>query len=893
MSRVKSRQTIGDDEPGAQPEGLRDGAPGARWMPSWVREGRVPIRLKLVAVLFLPMTLLGSLAALRVVEVRHEAQDAQADARMAQVIAGPGSLLDLVIGERNFTAVYLLGAEELFSAVEPGQYLEARQDVDTAREEFEDFIARQDEEAQEVYAPALDALSGLREMRSAVDADEGPQDFQNVDAMQEMFERVDDIVNPLFDANQQVSLLVTDPALLRATAVVDQSLRQSNSLAVLTYQLATAALAGDAEGIDTPEQYVGITRRLRDMELGEQIIRLNAEGDLQAVVSDVYGGESMQTFFQLVNDALATGTPDVSAIFGAAQGDDESLTFADLREAAEEHLQESVDQMNRDAQQTRTVFAIFGLLALVVMAVVTALVARSITRPLRALTRLAISMATDRLPQAVQAILEAPPDKDVDLSDVEPIEIRTRDEVIDVARALSTVQDSALKLALEQAVIRRNIADSFVNLGRRNQLLLGRQLDFITELERNETDSEALADLYRLDHLATRMRRNAESLLVLAGIDPPRKWTAPVRITDVIRASLGEVEDYQRVVVQGMQPAAVVGAVTADLAHLLAELIENALTFSPPGRAVEVRGRFMSAEPSLVEPNDLPPSQGTYTITISDYGVGMSEEDIAQANQRLAGHETFMLASRFLGHYVSGKIAALHGIDVKLHNSSGRGLTATLRLPPSLLTSEEAQAVEVLAASAVLGGPLRASTLTTRALAVGSGAATQLSSSGDAGQGAQTPGGAHTTIETYQVGKTKFHVDRGSLTTLGPATQAPSDYAQLIRRAQGTQLPATDLVRMPRTGSQPAVGDETEAHAGSQEQPSGADRQRQQAPGGGDEGNEARAVHVQNFLSTFSAGVKQGREMVTPDGDKRNADEQSDDQLGAASEGDSAADSSD
>ena len=174
---------------------------------------------------------------------------------------------------------------------------------------------------------------------------------------------------------------------------------------------------------------------------------------------------------------------------------------------------------------------------------------------------------------------------------VDPVVVNTRDEVADVADALNTVQDTALDLAVEQAVLRRNIADTFVNLGRRNQNLLGRQLDFITELETNETDPDTLANLFRLDHLATRMRRNAESLLVLAGIEPPRKWAAPVRLTDVIRAALGEVEDYQRVTVRGVEPATILGSAAADLAHLLAELIENALVFSPPDQTVDIRGR--------------------------------------------------------------------------------------------------------------------------------------------------------------------------------------------------------------------------------------------------------------------------------------------------------------
>ena len=264
---------------------------------------------------------------------------------------------------------------------------------------------------------------------------------------------------------------------------------------------------------------------------------------------------------------------------------------------------------------------------------------------------------------------------------VDPVVVHTRDEVADVSTALNTVQDTALDLAVEQAVLRRNIADSFVNLGRRNQNLLGRQLDFITELETNETDPDTLSNLFRLDHLATRMRRNAESLLVLAGIEPPRKWAAPVRLTDVIRAALGEVEDYQRVTVRGVEPATIIGSAAADLAHLLAELIENALVFSPPDQTVDIRGRQ---------------NPHGYTLAVIDSGLGMPQTDITAANRRLAGAESFTIApSKYLGHYVAGNLAARHNIHVTLDNSPGNGITATIDLPPTLLTTEQDLAPEV------------------------------------------------------------------------------------------------------------------------------------------------------------------------------------------------------
>ena len=233
-----------------------------------------------------------------------------------------------------------------------------------------------------------------------------------------------------------------------------------------------------------------------------------------------------------------------------------------------------------------------GLAALALLAAgaVTWLAALSITRPLRSLTRQARDMAQRRLPQAVRSVHEMPLGEDVSVPDLEPVEVRTHDEVAEVADVLNAVQTAALDLAVEQAVLRRNAADAYVNLARRYQDLLTRQLDAITELESGETRPGILADLYVLDHQSTRMRRNAESLLVLAGADAHRRSEHPAAMADVVRAALGEVADYERVAVKGVQYAVVDGAVVADLAHLLAELIDNALRFSPHDQEVEVRG---------------------------------------------------------------------------------------------------------------------------------------------------------------------------------------------------------------------------------------------------------------------------------------------------------------
>jgi hypothetical protein len=177
-------------------------------------------------------------------------------------------------------------------------------------------------------------------------------------------------------------------------------------------------------------------------------------------------------------------------------------------------------------------------------------------------------------------------------------------------------------------------------------------------------------------------------------VEPPRKWAAPVRLTDVIRAALGEVEDYQRVTVRGVEPATIVGGAAADLAHLLAELIENALVFSPPDQTVDIRGRFRTTRAAAGTGRRLPAAGAPdevsgYTLAVIDSGLGMPPADIEAANRRLAGAESFTIApSKYLGHYVAGNLAARHGIGVRLDASPGNGITATVNIPPALLTIE-------------------------------------------------------------------------------------------------------------------------------------------------------------------------------------------------------------
>jgi signal transduction histidine kinase len=230
---------------------------------------------------------------------------------------------------------------------------------------------------------------------------------------------------------------------------------------------------------------------------------------------------------------------------------------------------------------------------------------------------------------------------------------------------------------------RRFTSDLLVNLARRNQSLLYRQLGLINQLEDQEEDPDALADLFQLDHLATRIRRNAESLLVLSGEEPPRIWGRPVALVDVVRAAIAETEDLDRVVFAVDERLAVFGNAVADLTHLVAELVENAVHFSPPEASVIIRTR-----PYLQSP-------GAHVLTVEDWGVGMRPEDMAAANEQLATpRDVDLSVSQRLGLHVVARLAQRHGIDVSLTPTPGCGVTAAVVLPPSLFADAAAPAAD-------------------------------------------------------------------------------------------------------------------------------------------------------------------------------------------------------
>jgi signal transduction histidine kinase len=639
---------------------------------------RIPIRFKLLGALAVPLLCLLGVIVAEVVSTSQAVAEIREETDMATAAVGPAGLMTGLQDERTWAVVELVGQEAAVTLGVTG-YEETRAHTDEAVARFQREVASKGGAVADAYGPALQNLAKLESLRQEIDANEAPRTIgdNNLFADQ-VFDRYAALITPFHEGNSRLALAIDDPTLRKGVELIDLASRQVETIALVMRGVIQGELnrGVDRHDIRVIAGYAGESRR------NEKAIS-EAKAPYRSIAANGVP-PSFGVEVQEVVDLAIQGNVDIIHVLDVANIPVED-SYNGLRDDFSAQLLVEADAIKSDAGQRVNLFRALAAVAVAVAAFATWLVSRSITGPLRALTRQATDMANHRLPDAVVGILETPLGDDVSVPQVESVQVETKDEVSDVAHALNTVQDSALSLAVEQAVLRRNIADSFVNLGRRNQHLLSRQLNFITELEANETDPDTLANLFRLDHLATRMRRNAESLLLLAGVDPPRTWSGPVRVNDVIRAALGEVEDYQRVVDRGVEPAMVLGVAAADLAHLLAELIDNALIYSPPDQAVEVRG----GRRSDVE-------GGGYTMAVIDAGLGMRSEEIDRANRRLAGAESFTIApSKYLGHYVAGHLAARHGIGVTLHTSQGGGVTAVVHLPVTLLVEEAPAALPV------------------------------------------------------------------------------------------------------------------------------------------------------------------------------------------------------
>ncbi|MCW2883288.1 MAG: histidine kinase [Streptosporangiaceae bacterium] len=355
-----------------------------------------------------------------------------------------------------------------------------------------------------------------------------------------------------------------------------------------------------------------------------------------------------------------------------------SLTFGQAVSQAGDSLSKRAQPIADQIVVRLAVAGGLGLIAVVASIILSILFARSLSRELVGLQAAARDLAEERLPRVVARLRRG---EEVDVNaEVPPLKVGKTTEISRVADAFTRVQRTAIDTAVGEAYLRKGVSRVFLNLAWRSQSLLHRQLRMLDAMERRASEPEELEDLFRLDHLTTRMRRHAEGLVILSGAPAGRGWSRPVRIVDVLRGALGEVEDYTRVDVVCSSPASLAAAAVADVIHLLAELIENATAFSPPPTEVLVRGETVA---------------NGFAVEIIDRGIGLSPAELDELNQRLARPPEFDLAdSDRLGLFVVSRLAARHGIRVTLQQSAYGGTTAVVLIPHELVVQRDEPELE-------------------------------------------------------------------------------------------------------------------------------------------------------------------------------------------------------
>ncbi|WP_354642252.1 ATP-binding protein [Kitasatospora camelliae] len=585
---------------------------------------------------------------------RYSAAD-RTDARVA-LVAATEELVHRLQRERGLTAG-LLGGEEAFRA----RLGPERAAADQARGALDRMLAAEPPGAEAVRR-SLGSLAPLAALRGRADT----QAATRAEALEFFTGAVTALTSAAF-ADQDGS---GDRRLQDALATLRSLCDATEAAALERGTLNGVLAAGSFKGGDYPG-FVRITA-VKNAALAQA--PRTATPARTSALDAVLRSPSAVTVAGMEQQALTGFAADRLPVRAADWWQAASTLVDDLHRVQSE----AADEARARAGELRSE-ALAGLLldlslalAAVAGAVALGLAAtRSITRPVAALVGEAVDLADRVLPAAVARAQEG-------VATDPPVSAAAGGtaELAELGAALDRVTGTALRLAVEQSALRRNTAESLANLGRRNQALVTRQLGFLSMLERGEHDPGVLADLFELDHLATRMRRNAESLLVLVGEESPRRWARPVAMGDVVRSALGEVEDYRRVVLRQVDEALLDGGAVAEVAHLLAELIDNALAASPPDTDVEVFARITG---------------DGYLIAVLDQGRGMAEAELALANARLSGRESFLVGrDGLLGHYVVGRLAERLGAVVRLTPSPLTGVTASVLLPAVLLAERAA-----------------------------------------------------------------------------------------------------------------------------------------------------------------------------------------------------------
>jgi signal transduction histidine kinase len=663
--------------------------------------GNVPIRSKLVVTLIGPLLVLAVLA---LVEIRtNQAESARAGRSnaFARLAAGLAPLVHELQGERSLSLAYIDSRRRRWGP----QLAEQRQTVDRVAAEYRAGAERlegDDQQLAEKIQYGLSELGRLPDQRQAIDSarirradlavkpeleqheEEGEHNIGAATAEGhgplvtpgDALEQYTDTINDLLDINTEIAPGSDDEGLLKAVAA-SVTLARAKDFADLQRGLLQNVFAAGRFGR-------GEYGKLSALVAAESVYTAQFENaatpEQHELLERTVTGAEVRVAEESVATALAGEREpklDVEApVWFAA-----TTVKQDRLRAVEQRLSADVIAISaavRQAADRRALLSSLLLAGTLVLAVALALItARSLIRPLGRLEEAAVGTA-EWLPGVVQRLEDG---EQVDLASesAPPVAVRSRDEIGRLGQAFNTVHRVAVQEAGREAALRRSVGEMFLNLARRSQSLIERQLEIIDEVERGGPDADVHSGIAELDHLATRMRRNAENLIILSGSEPARRWRGPIALTEVVRAAIGEVKEHTRVEVLPLDQVELAGHAAADVMHLLAELIENAVTFSAPGTQALVAGQ---------------PLPAGYLIEIEDQGLGMSDEQLVKVNERLARppDADFALA-KMLGFFVVTQLAAKHGIRVQLRHSWYGGITALVLLPADVILRSSAEMV--------------------------------------------------------------------------------------------------------------------------------------------------------------------------------------------------------
>ncbi|MEO3772396.1 nitrate- and nitrite sensing domain-containing protein [Micromonospora sp. B9E7] len=616
--------------------------------------GRLRIRGKLALLVVIPLLSMIGLAVPVMLDRVAAAQRAGDTAERVRLASRVGSLVQDLQQERILSVGYLLGR------VERSELVRKSADVD---DRVADLRAARSDALTDRVDSALDRVSSLVDLRAAV--------LARVANPGQVMETFGPVNTGIIESLRLMFGVDTDTLPGRQVLALDGLLRADEGLA------ACATLSLLVKAVGSPDTVAGYVACIAALEVDNARFRslITPEQLTVAQLNDaaVAARTSPDFLVTSARDPAAAVRPvPMEALFPAVR------TMIRLGQFVEKKLVADV-LAEATAEQRRALTAAYlvGAAAALILTLVVLLsvaVARTVARPLTRLTS-----SADRVARVAEAELVRVTDDEAESPQpvrLEPVDIRANDEIGDLARAFDRVQNTAARLVERQVAGRRNVAQMFGHVGRRTQNLVGRQLALIDRLEQQEADPGRLEHLYRLDHISSRLRRNAGSLVVLSGAAGADPHTAPVPLADLVRLALGEIEDYTRVEVRVPAGISAAPAVVGDLILALAELMENATVFSPPHTRV-----LVSAEAAGLGAR----------ISVVDHGIGMNDQRLAEENARFTRRERLDLApTEVLGLFVVGRLARRHGWEVGLAATVGGGVTAHLEIPSTSLVLRRA-----------------------------------------------------------------------------------------------------------------------------------------------------------------------------------------------------------